>query len=109
LIIQPYVENAIWHGLLHKEGIGRLDVHVSLEGDNMLRCMIQDNGVGREKAKEIKSKSATTRKSLGMKLTEDRINLLNEHARLNASIEIIDLKNEQHQPLGTKVILKIPI
>ncbi len=109
LIIQPYVENAIWHGLLHKEESGRLDIHISLAGETILRCIIQDNGVGREKAKELRSKSATTRKSLGLKLTEDRINLLNEHARLNASIEIIDLKNELNQALGTKVILRIPI
>jgi len=109
LIIQPYVENAIWHGLLHKEEGGNLDIHISIEGQNMLRCEIHDNGVGREKAKEMKSKTATTRKSLGMKLTENRLTLLNEHAHLNASVEIIDLKSEENKPLGTKVILMIPV
>ncbi|HEX7846504.1 MAG TPA: histidine kinase [Chitinophagaceae bacterium] len=109
LIIQPYVENAIWHGLLHKETGGNLSVHISMNGDNMLVCQIEDDGVGREKEMELKSKSATTRKSLGMKLTEDRISLLNKHAELNASVDIIDLHNGNGEAKGTKVILKIPI
>lgn len=109
LIIQPYVENAIWHGLLHKETAGHLNIHLSMITDNMLQCVIQDDGVGREKAKEYKSKSATTKKSLGMKLTEDRISILNKHASHNASITIIDLAAQDGEPAGTKVILKIPV
>jgi ligand-binding sensor domain-containing protein/putative methionine-R-sulfoxide reductase with GAF domain/anti-sigma regulatory factor (Ser/Thr protein kinase) len=108
LIIQPYVENAIWHGLLHKEVAGQLTIHVSMVTEGMLQCIIEDNGVGREQAKELKSKSATTRKSLGIKLTEDRISLVNKHARLNASVDIIDLVDDG-QPRGTKVIIKIPV
>jgi len=109
LIIQPYVENAIWHGLLHKETPGCLCISVSLPDENVLQCVIEDDGIGREKAKELKSKSATTRKSLGMKLTEHRLNLLNKYAELNASIDIIDLKNETGESQGTRVILMIPI
>jgi LytS/YehU family sensor histidine kinase len=109
LIIQPYVENAIWHGLLHKDSNGHLSVRVSMNGDSMLQCIIEDNGVGRDKAKELKSKTATSRKSLGMQLTENRLSLLNKHAELNASIEIIDLKNGNNEAAGTKVILKIPV
>jgi hypothetical protein len=74
----------------------------------MLQCVIEDNGVGREKAKELRSKSATPKKSLGMKLTENRLSLLNKHAELNASIEIVDLYAEGHAA-GTKVVLTIPI
>ncbi|HTL10625.1 MAG TPA: two-component regulator propeller domain-containing protein [Chitinophagaceae bacterium] len=109
LIIQPYVENAIWHGLLHKEAGGHLHIHVSLQQENMLVCEIEDNGVGRERAKDLRSKSATSRKSLGMKLTEDRLALLNKHAALSASIGIIDLVSASGEPAGTKVILKIPV
>jgi sensor histidine kinase YesM len=109
LIIQPYVENAIWHGLLHKETNGHLSIRVSMNGDSMLQCIIEDNGVGRDKAKELKSKTATSRKSLGMQLTENRLSLLNKHAELNASIEIIDLRNGNEEAAGTKVILKIPV
>jgi ligand-binding sensor domain-containing protein/putative methionine-R-sulfoxide reductase with GAF domain len=109
LIIQPYVENAIWHGLLHKETPGCLCISVNMPEENILECIIEDNGVGRQKAKDLKSKSATTRKSLGMKLTEDRLTLLNRYAELNASIDIIDLANGNGEATGTKVILKIPV
>ena len=109
LIIQPYVENAIWHGLLHKETGGHLSVRVSMDGESLLKCVIEDNGVGREKAKELRSKTATSRKSLGMQLTEHRLSLLNKHAELNASIEIIDMSNGHGEASGTKVILQIPV
>ena len=109
LIIQPYVENAIWHGLLHKENGGRLSVYIKKTSDNMLQCVIEDNGIGRSRANELKSKSATQNKSLGMKLTEERIAMLNQYASLNASIDIIDLENDNGEATGTKVILTIPI
>ncbi len=109
LIIQPYVENAIWHGLLHRSGGGHLSIHLSMATANMLQCIIEDNGVGREKATELKSKSATSKKSLGMELTENRLLLLNKYARVHSSVEIVDLKDDQYQAAGTKVILKIPV
>ncbi len=109
MIIQPFVENAIWHGLLHLEKPGSLLVKLSLNGHNMLECVIEDNGIGREKARELKSKTATTRKSLGMRLTEDRLSLLNQNAQLNAGIRIEDLKDAQGQACGTRVTLQIPI
>ncbi len=108
LIIQPFIENAIWHGLLHKTEGGHLTVRISIAGENLLQCIIEDNGVGREKAKELKSKSATTRKSLGMELTENRLLLLNKYAEVHSSIEILDMINDQQEPAGTRVILKIP-
>jgi sugar lactone lactonase YvrE len=109
LIIQPYVENAIWHGLLHKESGGRLTIQVKKTNDNMLQCVIEDNGIGRSKANELKSKSATANKSLGMKLTEERINMLNQYASLNATISITDLEDGKEEATGTRVILTIPI
>jgi len=109
LIIQPYVENAIWHGLLHREAGGRLLVAISTTNDNMLQCVVEDNGIGRARAKELKSKSATNNKSLGMKLTEERINMLNQYTSLDASIRIIDLENDAGEAAGTKVILTIPV
>ena len=109
LIIQPYVENAIWHGLLHKETAGHLLIQVSRKTATLLECVIEDNGVGREKAMELKSKSASSRKSLGMKLTEDRLALLSRQAQIDAVIEVEDMKDENGMAAGTRVILKIPV
>lgn len=109
LIIQPYVENAIWHGLLHLENGGNLRIRLRMSDESVLECMIEDNGVGREKAAEYRSKSATGRKSLGMKLTEDRIAVLNQYAQTNARVEILDLKNETGEAAGTRVTITIPV
>lgn len=110
LIIQPYVENAIWHGLLHKETEGELRIHISHKRPGLLECVIEDNGVGREKAKELKSKSASQKKSLGMRLTEDRLALLSSgEVLMSGAIEVEDLKTDEGAAIGTKVILRIPI
>lgn len=109
LMIQPYVENAIWHGLLHKETAGRLEVAVRIVRPGVLECKITDNGVGREKARELKSKSASTNKSLGMKLTESRLALLNRQADQQASVDIVDMRDEAGHASGTCVVLLIPI
>lgn len=109
LIIQPYVENAIWHGLLHKERPGSLQILLSMVDEGLLQCIIEDDGIGRQKAQELKSKSATKRKSLGMKLTEDRLALMNRYGQINTSVEILDLCNADGEAAGTRVILKIPV
>ncbi|MBN8860127.1 MAG: histidine kinase [Sphingobacteriales bacterium] len=109
LIIQPFVENAIWHGLLHKETAGHLTIHFSRKTPGLLECTIEDDGVGREKAKELKSRSTSTKKSLGMKLTVDRLSLLNKETFRDATVEILDLKNKSGEATGTKVVLKIPV
>jgi sensor histidine kinase YesM len=109
LIIQPYVENAIWHGLLHKDEGGCLSISINKLRDDMLQCIIEDNGIGRKRATELKSKSAMSNKSLGMKLTEERIQMLNQYAASHASVTIIDLEDEMGNGTGTRVILNIPV
>ncbi len=109
LIIQPYAENAIWHGLLHKEDAGHLSIDIIQRDEQMLQCTIEDNGVGRERARELKSKSASNRKSLGMALTENRLGLLSKHTFSERLITIEDIRNEEGNARGTKVILNIPI
>ncbi|TNE49372.1 MAG: hypothetical protein EP344_18235 [Bacteroidetes bacterium] len=108
LIIQPYVENAIWHGLMHKQSGGHLSIKVTQERD-MLTCEITDNGVGRAKAMEFKSKNAPTRKSVGMKLTEERLAISGADPMLTGTQKIIDLYDAQGEPCGTQVIITIPI
>jgi len=109
MLIQPYVENAIWHGLMHKqEDDGLLRLNIYPEG----RCLIIeviDNGIGREAAKELKSKSATLHKSHGMKVTAERIKVVNELYQTKASVSIIDLTDNQGQAMGTKVVLSLPL
>lgn len=106
MMIQPFVENAIIHGIRHKNGQGRIDIR--LETDNeLLTCEIVDNGVGRKFAEEIRQKNGK-RPSLGMQVTEERIEVLRREMNRGAEIKIIDLKNENGEPTGTKVILRIP-
>ncbi|MBK9509952.1 MAG: hypothetical protein IPO04_11040 [Cytophagaceae bacterium] len=109
LLIQPFVENAIWHGLMHKELGGKVSIVVNLLEENMLEIQIIDNGVGREKSAEYKSKTATKHKSFGMKVTNERIDLINQIYKTKARVEIIDLYNPNHIGIGTKVIIQIPI
>jgi sensor histidine kinase YesM len=106
LLLQPFCENAIWHGLMHKEGQGRLDIELSM-ADNVLNCTITDNGVGREKAEELNSKTAEKEKSMGLKITTERLALLNREKGLHTFYEIEDLQEENGNAAGTKVILKI--
>ncbi len=109
MLIQPYVENAIWHGLRQKKGgQGKIKLYLSKNNDH-LTCSIEDNGIGREAAQKLKSKSAEKRKSYGMKITSDRLEMLNNLGTSKAHIEVIDLKNEQGQATGTKIILTIPL
>ncbi len=109
LLLQPFVENAIWHGLMHKEEGGTVIVEVEQQSVSTLHVTITDNGVGREKAAEFKSKSATRNKSFGMKVTSERIELINQLYSTNTQVSIIDLKDEKGRATGTKVIIEIPI
>lgn len=109
MLVQPYVENAIWHGLLHKDEKGSLKLNFRLSGENELLVTIEDNGIGREKAAELKSKQVLKKKSYGMQITEDRITVINRTMNINARAEIIDLMDENNNATGTKVVLHIPL
>jgi LytS/YehU family sensor histidine kinase len=116
MLIQPYVENAIWHGLLHlpdaedgKERVGTLTINFSRDNENSLSVIIEDDGIGREKAAELKSKQVLKKKSYGMQLTEDRIAIINRIQQINATSEIIDLKDSRGKAAGTRVVLHIPL
>lgn len=106
LLLQPYVENAIKHGLINKtSGKRLLKVNMTLQNDQIL-CEISDNGVGREKATELKHPlKDTAHQSLGMKVTESRIHLLKELSYGNASIDVIDLEGKEK---GTIIKILLP-
>jgi tetratricopeptide (TPR) repeat protein len=107
LIIQPYVENAIWHGLMHKKEKGRLDIDISEENECLL-IRISDNGIGRKKAAELSSKSATRHKSSGIRITSERISRLKNSYVKDSQVTINDLADDDGSAAGTEVIIKIP-
>ena len=109
MILQPFVENAIWHGLMHKEnGKGLLDIKVK-KMDNNIEFTIHDNGIGREKAALIKPKTKKEHESFGIQITKDRIAFTNQFYNINASLKIIDLMDSLGQATGTKVVILLPI
>ncbi len=109
LLMQPYVENAILHGLNPKPEKGLLTIHISTQ-NNLIICTITDNGIGRKGSSEIKRTMPNTKhKSVGMKITEDRLKILNEIHNSNLNVKITDLENDKGESLGTQVVIYIPI
>jgi ligand-binding sensor domain-containing protein len=109
MLIQPYLENAIWHGLLHKDEKGRLLLSFSRPGENTLQVVVEDDGVGRAMAAELKSKQVLKKKSYGMQITEDRIAIINRTQNINATSEVVDLVDAAGNASGTRVVLMIPV
>ncbi len=103
LFIQPFIENAIWHGFANKKDYKRITVNI-FDEDDKVRCEILDNGIGIKKSKKGKSTFKRTRKSFGLKASENRIKLLHENERVYVIIE--DISDEVST--GTKVTLKFP-
>jgi LytS/YehU family sensor histidine kinase len=109
LIIQPYVENAIWHGLLHKKK-GRAVLSIGCwKEEDMLYLRIEDNGIGREASSKLNRSSLSSHKSHGLKVTEERLQILNQVYNVDASMEVVDLFGRDGQPEGTRVTLRMKI
>ena len=109
LLFQPFVENAIWHGLMHKDKGGTVRIRIDQPNENLLHVEIEDDGIGRRQAAELKSKSAARHKSFGMKLTKDRLRIINHLYQMDNRVQVIDLTDASGEPCGTKVILEIPV
>ncbi len=107
LIIQPFVENAIVHGLSPKGKNGKLTVSFYKES-NKLIVKVTDNGVGRKKVPATRPDSENSHKSLGVKLTQERLTLLGKKTKAIASFIINDLKDDDNRPLGTEVVIIVP-
>lgn len=107
LIIQPFIENSLVHGLLHKEGLKKLLIAFQLQ-DHTLLCTIEDNGVGRAKAMEIRKRKRSDHQSFSGKAIRHRFEILSDIYAGEFGYDYMDLL-ENGKPLGTKVILKIPI
>jgi tetratricopeptide (TPR) repeat protein len=108
MLIQPYVENAVCHGLINKPDNGLLIIQMKI-CDQHICCTIQDNGIGREAAMEIQKQKESTHNSLGTKITESRIKLTNQLYGTDLKVIYTDLKDSENQPAGTLVELHLPI
>ncbi len=107
MLIQPFVENAIIHGIMHKKSKGCIKVHIS-EYENVLKCVVEDNGIGRTAAYSLKKEHGKKHKSVGMQLTRDRLESLNRQTQPSMSYTIDDVINEKFEVVGTKVEIYIP-
>ena len=106
MLVQPYIENAIWHGLRYKEEKGTLKVTMA-KSENELLLSITDNGIGRKKSLEIKTANQKTQGSTGMKNTANRIQLINDTYKSRIKIDIKDLNGNDEA--GTLVKVHIPL
>ena len=103
MLIQPYVENAIWHGVSHKESKdGLINIEFSLTDNNCLFCIIEDNGVGRNNAEKLESNVNDKHNKTGLQNTKKRVELTR-----NSTVNIIDLFDASEKPSGTRVEVKI--
>ncbi|WP_291720722.1 histidine kinase [Bernardetia sp.] len=114
LLIQPYLENAFKHGLLHKTGEKKLILafnKIQKDENNFLQLKITDNGVGRQKSAEINARKRKTHQSFATQATSERLELLKNQSITNRNIEveIDDLEDSQGNPKGTEVLILIPI
>jgi LytS/YehU family sensor histidine kinase len=107
MILQPYVENAIWHGLMHKNSSGQLTIELRKAGDR-IECIVEDDGVGREAAARLKDKSIRKYRSMGMGITRDRIDIINRMDALGITTTVEDLVDGAGEAAGTRVIVSIP-
>lgn len=105
MLIQPYIENAIWHGLRYKEEKGILEVKFFIE-DKKLYCTIFDNGIGRKKSSELKTTHQKSYQSTGIKNTKERIELLNKLHKTSLGISITDI---EENGVGTGTLVKISL
>jgi hypothetical protein len=107
MLLQPYVENAIWHGLMHKKAGDRLLVMRAKKDNGTLEFEVEDNGIGRAEAMKLGSRSATKQGSMGMRITRERLDLVRTMYDLDTSVQVIDLYDLQQRAAGTRVVIRI--
>lgn len=106
MILQPYVENSIIHGLVHKPTKGHIEINFSFDGSNLV-VTISDDGIGREMAMKLKNENGLQAVSRGMLITKERLDILNRNTNHKLSVNVTDLKSDNGKPCGTRVVLNI--
>lgn len=109
MLLQPYVENSLRHGIRNKKEGGGIVIISFKQQNNILICTVTDNGVGRGAALLLKSKEHIEYQSKGMQLTSRRIELLNTGLENNITMEVKDLFDDKGFPRGTEIIIQIPL
>jgi sensor histidine kinase YesM len=105
LILQPFIENAIWHGLMQKSGEKNILIEIA-GGADSATLSITDNGIGRGKANERSEKKSFKKESLGIQFAQERLNYFNKKHGTNYRFNIFDLTDDQGEPTGTKVVFE---
>jgi hypothetical protein len=108
MLAQPFIENAIEHGIKHRETPGRINIRFRLE-DSLIRFEVEDDGVGREKAQEIESSKDAKHRSMATSITSDRLAIINKKLKKKIRMEIVDLMDEEGKGIGTRVMFGIPV
>ncbi|MBC8319879.1 MAG: histidine kinase [Bacteroidetes bacterium] len=108
MLAQPFIENAIEHGIRHRDTKGHIDIRFHLE-EGLIRFEVEDDGVGRVKSHEIEAKHKPRHRSMATSLTRDRLNTLNKKLKYKIRLEIIDLTDSMGNACGTKVTFGIPV
>ena len=110
MLIQPYVENSIKHGLLHKKGSKQLDIYFELDEDaNVLKCSVDDNGIGRQASASLHKNRSASHVSFSTSATEKRLRLLNQGKEEMIAVQFEDKEDESGNTSGTRVIIQIPV
>ncbi len=104
MLLQPYIENAIWHGLRYKEGQGYLSIDLKQKGKDSLVITISDNGIGRKKSAQLKTLNQKKQKSKGMGNVKKRVAILNDMYKDKVDVDISDLQSDG---TGTKVVFTL--
>jgi hypothetical protein len=108
MLAQPFIENSIEHGIKHLVTRGHIDIRFTLE-NGMIRFEVEDNGIGREKAREVAALYKDRHRPMATSITSERLKVLNRKLRTKIVLEITDLKNSIGEAIGTKVSFGIPI
>lgn len=108
MLVQPFIENAVRHGLRHKKGQGNLRVNFTRK-DNYVMCTVEDDGIGREASALMRQPTEQSLPSRGVSISEERLASLSQLIQQTAEIVIEDLKSDQGEALGTKVSIFLPI
>ena len=108
MLVQPYVENALWHGLMHKDGERQLLISFKKISEEVFQCVVEDNGIGRKKSFELKANQSKSKRheSKGLKISKDRLDVLQQQG-YHSTLQIIDKMDEAENATGTMVIIEL--